>query len=179
MPSNLYASCLTLSLLAFVAVCQPAQAWGSFDVKLGKGEEVKVNHGLFGNKNLAVKDRLGDQIEDSQGIFGNKHQKVQLLGNGVEVNQGVFGNKSYSGGTILGDKFATKRSFFGLGPRTTHVDLSGTSALASQLFASKVKLKGASSFGTDAPGKGQNLDPDPLVAPEKFPPASTAVDQTN
>jgi|GEM_PF-3220701 len=149
MPSTLYSSCLAFSLLALVASSQPAQAWGSFDVKLGKGEQVQVKRGFFGNKNVALKDRLGDQFEDSQGILGNKHQKVQLLGNGVEVNQGVLGNKSISAGTILGDKFETRRSFFGLGPRTTHVDLSGASSLAAQLFAHKpaIRPNGAAETG--------------------------------
>jgi len=164
MSSKLYSSCLAFSLMAIVASSLPAQAWGSFDVKLGKGEEVKVKKGLFGNKNLALKDRLGDQIEDSQGILGNKHQKVQFLGNGVEVNQGVLGNKSIAAGTILGDKFETRRSFFGLGPRTTHVDLSGASALAGQLFAHKSAIHpnaepdAAPSAAPDAAGDLQKQD---------------------
>ncbi|MBS2009817.1 MAG: hypothetical protein JST01_22375 [Cyanobacteria bacterium SZAS TMP-1] len=159
-----------LCLFSLLACGSPALAWGSMDVKLGKGEELHVKNGLFGTRKVAVKDRLGDQYENGQGLFGTSHKKVQILGNGVEVNQGLLGNKSISARTILGDKFETHKSFFGLGPRTTKVDLSGASSMAGQLFSSKIMPRGTSGLsglGVDKafPNRSADQVAAPAVAP--------------
>ncbi|MBU6452265.1 MAG: hypothetical protein KGS72_10830 [Cyanobacteria bacterium REEB67] len=124
----------TLSLAILAIFTEPANAWGSLDVKLGKGEEVQAKSGFFGNKKFKAQDRLGDKLEESRGILGNEHEAVQMLGNGFAYNRGIFGNKSLSGGTMLGDKFETHRMLFGIGPRITKVDLSGTTGLAEQFL---------------------------------------------
>lgn len=116
------------------ATSQAAQAGNNIELTDGKGEALVVKQDLFGNNTYAAQDRLGNKVVSKKGLFGTKSKGVSILGNTVETKTGLFGGKSYSGTTILGDKFETKRTWFGLGPRKTTVDLSGVSSLASQLL---------------------------------------------
>ena len=120
---------------------------------------MQAKSGFFGNKKFKAQDRLGDKIEESRGILGNEHEEMQMLGNGFAYNRGIFGTKSLSGGTMLGDKFETHRMLFGIGPRITRVDLSGTTGLAEQfLGGGRINPAGLSGGVPGTVGGGAPID---------------------
>jgi len=114
--------------------CGAAHA-STLDITTGSGEEYKVHKGLFGRKDVEVKDRLGDHIEKKKGWFGTQETDVNFLGNHLQKKKGLFGRTSYEGSTILGDKIESKRGL--LLPRSTTVNLSGMSALVNAFVSGK------------------------------------------
>jgi hypothetical protein len=105
---------------------------GTLDVRTGFGEEVMVKHGLFGTTDTEVKDRLGDAYEDKNGLFSSE-QGVNFLGNSYVKHKGLLSGTTVEGRSIFGDRIESKKSFFGLGPRKTTVDLSGVGSIVQQV----------------------------------------------
>ncbi|HEY9776894.1 MAG TPA: hypothetical protein V6C81_24230 [Planktothrix sp.] len=139
---------------------------GSLDIRSGYGEEIYLKHGLLGNKETAVKDRLGDEYVNKKGILGGEDKSVNVFGNGYEKHRGIFGlgGTKVEAQTMLGDKMYSHKTFFGLGPRQTTVDLSGVSSVAQGLIGKlhqqvlmpdgNMMAPGMMSPGMTAPGAG-------------------------
>ncbi len=142
---------LAFSLFAAMPSCFALDSW---EFKTGKGESVIVKKGLFGTKAIKVQDRLGNSYESDKSFLGRKKNKVSFFGNGVSVEKNILGKNNVSGATILGDKIETKRSWFGLGPRRTTVDISGVTNLAEQFLTNKK----SPSNGTSPPLPGVQSD---------------------
>jgi hypothetical protein len=107
--------------------------WGSTDIRTGFGEEIYVNHGLFGTHETVMKDRLGDQYVKKHGLLGTKDEGVSIFGNGYEKHKGLIGGTQAEAHDILGDRVISKKTFLGLGPRKTQVDLSGMGSVVQQV----------------------------------------------
>lgn len=164
MKTGMIVSLVSLTCLLSV----PASFANNFVIGDGKGEQVVVKQGWFGNQTFVAKDRLGNGVKSKKGIFGTEEKGAAILGNQVEVKKGLFGGKTYKASTILGDSVETKKNWFGY--RTTKVDLSGVSGLAGQLLHKKSappqvlnqgNLGGAPAgqVGDAAAGTGSNLVP--------------------
>ena len=143
---------VALGAVTLTANCPQAYSWGTVDIKTGKGEEVQVKKGFFGNEKFAMQDRMGDHVVKSRGIFGNKHDEVSVMGNGASYNRNIFGVKSVAGGDMLGDKFESHRMLFGLGPRITKVDVSGATGVAEHLFSGGLSGVGPGMSSLGGPG---------------------------
>jgi hypothetical protein len=144
----------TTFLLTLLIASPAAFGWGTVDIKTGKGEEVQVKKGFFGNEKFVMQDRMGDHVVKSRGILGNKHDEVSVMGNGASYNRNIFGVKSVAGGDMLGDKFESHRMLFGLGPRITKVDVSGATGVAEHLFSGGLSGMGPGMSSLGAPGGG-------------------------
>ncbi len=123
--------CCSLSI-----VPNPATAFdpGNLTIKSGSGEEITYKKGMFGKKQVLVKDRIGNKYEKKKGMLGGRSKEVSVLGNQYKSSHSVLGDKA-EGRSFFGDTVTVKKGMFGR--RSTEVDLSGISGVVKGLMGSK------------------------------------------
>jgi hypothetical protein len=152
-----------MAALALLSPMASADVPRSLDIKSGFGEELYVKHGLLGTKDTEMKDRLGDSFKDKHGILSSDHD-LNVLGNSYSKHHGLLSGNSVEMRSILGDRIESKKTFFGLGPRKTTVDLSGVSSIVQQIAG-----KNLASMRMTMPGMGTGMGIGPGVGSTTLP----------